>query len=374
MAPNGTVLNRLDINTFYQDQILPDLAFNSQYYLVAWLDRRDHPAHIYYTLVTPDGRVLNDNGIQLSGTDSSDYYTLPAVASNEDQYLVAWLGNRISGDVILGARVDGSGEIIDSMPFEFSSDTLLIGRVAVKSDGQNYLVVWSCETPGLIGSDLYFRRLSAQGEMLDTAPVLIARTEQGLSDPAVTSGSGFYFVVWSEMNDERDIYGCRILSDGTVLDPEGIPICADTGSQFDPAVASDGERFLVNWTDARTGNYDIYATLVDSSGSVGLKSKLTKPAWNRLKIEVYPVPAKSQTVVRFNLPSEQEVNLSIYDVGGRLVRKLITGIMPAGFHQAIWDRKDIHGRVVPSGTYFCRICLGIDAFTRRIIWLESTEP
>jgi len=168
VALNGTVINHFDINTYNEDQLLADLAFNNQNYLVAWSDRRKGPDQVYFTLVAPDGNVLNDSGIILSDMDSCDYSTLPAVAANQNQYLVAWLGVRIGGDVIMGARISASGEIIDTIPFEFSNDTLLLDRVAISSDGQNYLVVWSGETPGVIGSDLYGRRLSAAGEMLDT--------------------------------------------------------------------------------------------------------------------------------------------------------------------------------------------------------------
>jgi hypothetical protein len=369
VASNGTILNRFDINTYYQDQLLPDLAFNGQHYLVAWLDRRAQPAHIYYTQVAPDGRILNSTGIKLSGNDSSDYYTLPTVASNGENYLVAWLGNRISGDVILGARIDSSGEIIDTMPFQFSSDTLLIDRVAVESDGQNYLVVWSCETPGSVGLDLYFRRFSATGFMLDSTPILIARNPQGLSEPAISYGSGYYFVVWSGTVGDQNIYGARILTDGTILDPAGFPICVDSGSQLDPAVTSDGEKFLVTWTDARTGNFDIYATLVDTSGNVGLENKTLNPVSKIQIIQISPTHFKSEVFIRFNLTSSEDVRLDIYDLSGRQVRNLILGKLQSGTYKITWDGKNFKDNIEPNGIYFCRFQVGSYTINKRIIKL-----
>ncbi len=369
VASNGTIINRFDINNYYQDQLLPDLAFNGQHYLVAWLDRRDNPAQIYYTQVSADGRVLNDTGIQLSGNDSSDYYTVPTLASNEENYLVAWLGNRISGDVILGARIDNSGEIIDSIPFEFSSDTLLIDRVAVESDGQNYLVAWSCETPGSVGLDIYFRRFSATGIMLDSTPILIVRSPQGLSEPAISYGSGYYFVVWSGTDSNQNIYGARILIDGTVLDPGGFPICVDSGIQLDPAVASDGERFLVTWTDTRAGNYDIYATLVDTSGNVGLETEvinhLPKTQW----IQISPIPTKSEVFIRFNLSSHEDVRIDIYDICGRNIRNLISGKLQSGSYKISWDGKDNKGYNSSKGIYFCQFQIDSYIINKRIIKL-----
>lgn len=367
MASDGTVINHFDINTCNDDQLLSDLAFNNQNYLVAWSDRRNGPDQVYYTMVTPDGNVLNDSGIILSDMDSCDYSTLPAVAANQNQYLIVWLGMRLSGNVILGARINTSGEIIDTIPFEFSSDTLLLDRVAISSDGQNYLVVWSGETPGAIGSDLYGRRISTNGEMLDTMPILIGRSPQGLSEPAVTFGSGYYFVVWNGMNEAQNIYGCRILSDGTVLNPGGFLICADTGAQLDPAIATDGERFLVTWADLQSGNYDIYATLVDTAGNVGVETKLPSAKVNHLKIDVCPVPFQSKTTIKFTLPAQTNVRLNVYDACGQLIRVLVSDIISPGVHQVIWNGTDAQGRTVSNGTYFCQLRAGVNVITKRII-------
>jgi hypothetical protein len=367
VALNGTVINRFDINTYNEDQLLADLAFNNQNYLVAWSDRRNGLDQVYFTLVAPDGNVLNDSGIILSEMDSCDYSTLPAVAANHNQYLVAWLGNRLSGDVILGVRINAYGEIIDTIPFELSNDTLLLDRVTICSDGLNYLVVWSGETPGIIGSDLYGRRISAAGGLLDTMPILIARSPQGLSEPAVSFASGYYFVVWSGMNERQDIYGCRILSDGKVLDPGGFPICSDTGAQLDPAIATDGERFLVIWADLRSGNYDIYATLVDTAGNVRVETKMPSAKANHLKIDVCPVPFQSKTTIKFTLPAQTNVRLNVYDACGQLIRVLVSGIISAGAHQVIWNGIDTQGRAVSNGTYFCQLRAGANVGTKRII-------
>jgi FlgD Ig-like domain len=370
VASSGTVIDRFDINTYNEDQLLADIAFNNQNYLIAWSDRRNGPDHVYYTMVTPEGNVINDSGIILTENDSCDYSTLPAVATNQNQYLVAWLGVRIRGDVILGARIDASGVIVDTIPFEFSSDTLLLDRVAISSNGQDYLVVWSGETPGLIGSDLYGRRISTTGEMLDTVPILIARSPQGLSEPAVTFSSGYYFVVWNGMNEIQNIYGCRIRPDGTILDPGGFPICTDTGVQLDPAIATDGERFLVTWADRQSGNYDIGATLVDTAGNVGVKIKPIAAEASRSKIDIRPVPFKTKTIINLDLPFLMDVRLNIYDAFGKLVRTFISNKTLTGEHQFIWDGTDTRGRTVSNGTYFCQLRAGAKVITKRIIRIK----
>jgi hypothetical protein len=197
-------------------------------------------------------------------------------------------------------------------------------------------------------------------------PILIARSPQGLSEPAISFISGYYFVVWSGMAERQNIYGCRILSDGTVLDPGGFPICADTGSQLDPAVATDDERFLVTWADLQSGNYDICATLVDTAGNIGVETKPPSAKVNHLKIDVCPVPFRSKTTIKFILLAQTNVRLNVYDACGQLIRILVSGIISTGEHQFIWDGTDAQGRVVSNGTYFCQLCAGVNVITKRI--------
>ena len=57
----------------------------------------------------------------------------------------------------------------------------------------------------------------------------------------------------------------------------------------------------------------------------------------------------------FALPGRTEVRLGVYDVSGRLIRTLLTGVMPAGRHRVRWDGRDGEGRGVASGIYFARL-------------------
>jgi len=61
-----------------------------------------------------------------------------------------------------------------------------------------------------------------------------------------------FLVVWTDSrNGSEDIYGARVTSDGTVKDPEGLPICVAPGAQTTPAVASNGSDYWVVWADGR---------------------------------------------------------------------------------------------------------------------------
>ncbi len=75
-----------------------------------------------------------------------------------------------------------------------------------------------------------------------------------------------------------------------------------------------------------------------------------------------PNPANPQAKLVYVLPqsggSSYGVKLRIYDVNGRLVRKLVDGDMVAGPHVAVWNGTDDAGRGVASGYYYARIDAG----------------
>ncbi len=70
----------------------------------------------------------------------------------------------------------------------------------------------------------------------------------------------------------------------------------------------------------------------------------------------YPNPFVSRTLLHFDMPSAEPVEISIYNSLGRLVRLLKREYTWSGSNTPIiWDGKDVTGRDAPSGIYYCRI-------------------
>jgi len=65
----------------------------------------------------------------------------------------------------------------------------------------------------------------------------------------------------------------------------------------------------------------------------------------------YPNPFNPRTTIAFDLPEESHVTLTIYDIMGREIVRLLDENQPAGFRHVIWDGKDKSGRTVSSGIY-----------------------
>ncbi|MCH7761205.1 T9SS type A sorting domain-containing protein, partial [candidate division TA06 bacterium] len=68
-----------------------------------------------------------------------------------------------------------------------------------------------------------------------------------------------------------------------------------------------------------------------------------------------PNPFSISTEIRYQLPAEADVSLTIYDTAGRLVRSLAKGAEEAGFKRVLWDGRDDQGKTVNSGVYFYKL-------------------
>ncbi len=69
----------------------------------------------------------------------------------------------------------------------------------------------------------------------------------------------------------------------------------------------------------------------------------------------YPNPFNPTTVFAVDVPHSADVNMTIYDVLGRPVKKLAGGHMPPGTQEISWDATDDNGNRVAAGVYFCRL-------------------
>ncbi|MDZ7316637.1 MAG: YCF48-related protein [candidate division KSB1 bacterium] len=69
-------------------------------------------------------------------------------------------------------------------------------------------------------------------------------------------------------------------------------------------------------------------------------------------------PVRGAATLIYSLPHPAAVHLEIYDLLGRRVRALESGIKGAGTYSILWNLEDDLAHRVPAGTYLC--CLRLD--------------
>jgi len=70
-----------------------------------------------------------------------------------------------------------------------------------------------------------------------------------------------------------------------------------------------------------------------------------------------PNPFNAGTEIRFLLPQDVYVELTIYNIVGQTMRTLTEGYHNAGQHILQWDGKNEEGQSLPSGVYFSRLII-----------------
>jgi len=275
----GVVLdtNSIPLNTTVTCALAPAVAANGSDYLVVWQDSSrpgfTGPTNIYATRVTGAGVVLDTNSIAIGHSPTNA--VSPAVAANGTNYLVLWQDARsFSGD-IYGARVTSAGAVEKTNGFLISAMVNAESTPAVAFDGTNYLVVWTDSRDYITnGSDIFGARINDSGAVADPNGVAISRGPGSRFDPAVAANSTGFLVIWKDYrygsSDTRgDIFGARVTRAGVVLDTNGIAISTDPMIQDAPAVAAGQSDFLVVWmNESPSYQYEVYGTLISSAGIV----------------------------------------------------------------------------------------------------------
>jgi hypothetical protein len=83
-----------------------------------------------------------------------------------------------------------------------------------------------------------------------------------------------------------------------------------------------------------------------------------------------PNPFNPRTLIRFSLARRGPVELTIYDVRGRAVRRLIDRPMDAGLHSVVWDGADNNGHRASSGIYWSQMRAGDYVSNRKLVLLK----
>ena len=84
----------------------------------------------------------------------------------------------------------------------------------------------------------------------------------------------------------------------------------------------------------------------------------------------YPNPFNPVTTLRYDLPENGHVNITIYDMLGRQVKTLMDQTQDAGYRSIIWDATNDYGKPVSAGIYLYQIQAGEYMQTKKMVLLK----
>ncbi|MFC1799804.1 FlgD immunoglobulin-like domain containing protein, partial [Candidatus Eisenbacteria bacterium] len=184
----------------------------------------------------------------------------------------------------------------------------------------------------------------------------------------VVDNSGSVHMIWVDRQDGNNeiYYACKKgLSWGQQTRLTKAP-----NESIHPSlvIAPDGALHMV-WRDYRDGNSEVYYKMRDSDALAGIDRPVSRDELLS-NLRVVPNPILISTQVQLDIGRKVELTLSIYDVAGRLVRRIEPGVMDPGPRKIGWDGRGSTGDRVAPGIYFLEMSTGTQAASTKVIVLR----
>jgi flagellar hook assembly protein FlgD len=84
----------------------------------------------------------------------------------------------------------------------------------------------------------------------------------------------------------------------------------------------------------------------------------------------YPNPFNPVTSLRYDLLQNEMVNITIYDMMGRVVKTLVNGSQTAGYKSVQWNATNDRNQPVSAGLYLYTIQAGGVRQTKKMVLLK----
>ena len=84
----------------------------------------------------------------------------------------------------------------------------------------------------------------------------------------------------------------------------------------------------------------------------------------------YPNPFNPITLLEYDLPKDELVNITIYDMKGRMIKTITNGLKTAGYKSVQWNATNDRNETVSAGVYLYSIQAGEFRQTKKMVLLK----
>ena len=270
---------------------------------------------------------------------------------------------QIYEDDSLTIVVSATSDINASMTFNATSDT---SDVSVTMDSTT---LTATPAPDWNGSSLITVIVIDENELSDTTDFTL--TVNAVNDAPVANNDTIMVdhntdyvgqISWSDVDGDME-FSCNLLSNpsnGTAtVSVEGSFVYSPTTDYS----GSDSFTFTVcdnSLCDTATVLITIHSLSLDET---------SLPTEFALR-QNYPNPFNPVTTLRYDIPENSHVTITIYDMLGRQVKTLINQTQDAGYKSLIWDATNDYGKPVSAGIYLYQIQAGEYISTKKMVLLK----
>jgi hypothetical protein len=226
---------------------------------------------------------------------------------------------------------------------------------------------------------VYFTNTSLKTRVAGSAVLMIDREDASLLGVSWTKRSQAYL----PLSEEKAIAAAGETAASAMKEYKYYDLENPDGIALVWSQNFNSSRFLPAYEivfNSSSEEYADIAVIVQQDGSCQLTEEaLKKYRGDGASLELpedfeltqnYPNPFNPTTTIRYALPEDANVKLTVYNMMGREIKSLVNQKLSAGYHYAEWDGTDNNGNIVANGLYLYRIEAGTYVMTHKMMFLK----
>ncbi len=233
-------------------------------------------------------------------------------------------------DLPAGLSFDAATRTISGTPDAATDEPVEVTYTAADGTGASATLTFSITVNAEITFDLVF---FGAGKLVPTA------SDDGASIPEFISGQPV------------NAFTLPSATGGTA------PLTYTLSPELPAGLSFDASTRTISGTPQSEGSPVYIYTVTDALGASVTMQLQTRPAAFALATN-YPNPFNPATTIQYALPQPADVQLTVYNVVGQVVRTLVAEHQAAGRYLVAWDATNDNGQSLSAGVYFYRLQAG----------------
>ena len=253
--------------------------------------------------------------------------------------------------------------------------------ISIGGDGFQGLYITWWDTLASGEGHNYTQHLNGDGEILwDIGGVSISTYPSNKSGAVpISNGEGGIIYLWSDernIDNYKDIYAQRLNFSGDHLwDSVDVAVSTRPELQYPDKVSAENGNIFVVWYEIGAGSgFGIFAQLLNRNGVLGEPLTVIDYEhhipWAFQLSQNYPNPFNAETSISYCLSEKDQVQISVYDLMGRLVIELVSMVQEPGIYRVSWNGLDKFGDMMSSGVYFYQLKAVSGTETKKMILMR----